>query len=282
MIISRRSAGKFVGSKGSDIMIIADMHTHSSFSDDSSEPLCEMARAAEVKGLKTLCVTEHQDFDYPVPGKFLIDVPVYRAEVMRVRGEFAGRLEVLFGVELGLLDYAAPRLHEFAESADFDFVIGSAHQIDDLDPYYPEYFDKMGDRNGILHFFEAMLSSVKAFDGYDVLGHLDYIVRYSHAKSYAPTDYREVIDEILKTVVSCGKGIEINTAGINHLGYPHPAPFVLRRFKELGGEIVTIGSDAHDRARVGEGFDAAEQVLRDAGFERYAVFRARKPEFVKL
>lgn len=263
-------------------MIIADMHTHSSFSDDSSEPLCEMARAAEAKGFKSLCVTEHQDFDYPIPGKFLIDVPAYRAEVMRVRGEYEGRLEVLFGVELGLLDYAAPRLYEFAKSADFDFVIGSAHQIDDLDPYYPEYFDKMGDRNGILHFFDAMLASVKAFNGYDVLGHLDYIVRYSHAKSYDPIDYREVIDEILKTVVSDGKGIEINTAGIKYLGYPHPAPFVLGRFKELGGEIVTIGSDAHDRSRVGEGFDVAEQALRDAGFDRCAVFRARKPEFIKL
>ncbi|MDE6733077.1 MAG: histidinol-phosphatase HisJ family protein [Oscillospiraceae bacterium] len=263
-------------------MITADVHTHSSFSTDSSEPLRELASAALEKGLKTLCITEHHDFDYPEPGEFLLDVPAYHAELLRVRGNFSGRLEILFGVELGLLDYAAPRLSEFAKSVEFDFIIGSAHQIDDLDPYYPEYFDKMGDKNGISHFFDVMLSSIKAFDDFDVLGHLDYIVRYSHAKSYEPLDFREVIDEILKAVISKGKGIEINTAGVGKLGYPHPHPFVLKRYKELGGEIVTIGSDAHDRTRVAADFQQAEQSLLDAGFRHYAVFRKRKPTFYSI
>lgn len=267
-------------------MITADVHTHSSFSTDSEEPLRELAVAALEKGLKTLCVTEHQDFDYPEkynePDGFMLDVPAYYAELSRVRGELSGRLEILFGVELGLLDYAAPRLFEFAKSAEFDFIIGSAHQIDDLDPYYPEYFDKMGDKNGISHFFDAMLSSIKAFDDFDVLGHLDYIVRYSHAKSYEPLDYREVIDEILKAVISKGKGIEINTGGVSKLGYPHPHPFVLRRYKELGGEIVTIGSDAHDRTRVAADLDAAEEALKSAGFKHYAVFRNRQPAFYAI
>lgn len=263
-------------------MITADVHTHSAFSSDSSEPLRELAAAALEKGLKTLCLTEHQDFDYPEPGEFMLDVPAYHAELSRVRGELAGRLEILFGVELGLLDYAAPRLSEFAKGADFDFIIGSAHQIDDLDPYYPEYFDKMGDKNGISHFFDVMLSSIKAFGDFDVLGHPDYIVRYSHAKSYEPLDFREVIDEILKAVVSKGKGIEINTAGVGRLGYPHPHPFVLSRYKELGGEIVTIGSDAHDRSRVAADFGKAEQALRSAGFRYYAVFRNRKPTFYEI
>lgn len=263
-------------------MILADVHTHSSFSTDSDEPLRELAQAAADKGLKTLCVTEHHDFDHPHTGDFLLDVPAYREELMRVRGEFSDRLEVLFGVELGLLDYAAPRLYEFAKSADFDFIIGSAHQVDDLDPYYPEYFDKMGDKNGIAHFFDTMLSSVKAFDDFDILGHLDYIVRYSRAKSYSPPDYREVIDEILKAVIAKGKGIEINTAGVRSLGYPHPHPFVLKRYKELGGELVTVGSDAHDRTRIAFGFDKAEQVLKAEGFKYYAVFRARKPELISV
>ena len=263
-------------------MITADVHTHSSFSTDSTEPLRELAQAAADKGLKTLCITEHHDLDYPSPGEFQLDVPSYREELLRVREEFSGRLELLFGVELGLLDYAAPRLYEFTKSSDFDFIIGSAHQIDDLDPYYPEYFDKMGDQNGISHFFDAMLAGIKAFDDFDVLGHLDYIVRYSHAKSYEPTDYREIIDEILKTVISKGKGIEINTAGVGKLGYPHPHPFALRRYKELGGEIVTIGSDAHDRGRIAADLDKAEPALRDAGFKYYAIFRGRKPNFYSI
>lgn len=262
-------------------MITADMHTHSSFSSDSDEPLYEMAKAALEKGLSTLCLTEHQDFDYPT-GEFMLNVPEYKKELFRVKELLSDKLEILFGAELGLLDYAAPRLCEFAESADFDFIIGSSHQIDDIDPYYPEYFDKMGDRNGILHFFESMLSALKAFQDYDILGHLDYIVRYSHAKSYEPLDYREVIDEILKTVVSSGKGIEINTKGMDSLGYPNPHPFVLKRFRELGGEIVTVGSDAHERTRVAANFDRAEQALQNAGFKYYAVFRKRKPYLIKL
>lgn len=263
-------------------MILADVHTHSSFSTDSDEPLRELALAAEHKGLKILCVTEHHDFDHPNIGDFLLDVPAYREELMRVRAEFSDRLDILFGAELGLLDYDPPRLYDFAKCADFDFIIGSLHLADGLDPYYPEYFDKLGDRNGIARFFEVMLSSIRAFDGFDVLGHLDYIVRYSHAKSYNPPDYREVIDEILKTVIAKGKGIEINTAGVKSLGYPHPHPFALKRYKELGGELITVGSDAHDRTRVAQDFDRAEQALKEAGFEYYAVFRNRRPELYPL
>ena len=261
-------------------MILADVHTHSSFSTDSDEPLRELAQAGAEK-LKIICFTEHHDIDYP-NGDFQLDVPAYREELLRVRDEFSDRLEVLFGVELGLLDCAAPRLYEFAKSADFDFIIGSLHLADGLDPYYPEYFDKHGDKNGIFVFLNTMLESIKAFDDFDVLGHLDYIVRYSHAKSYDPVDYREVIDEILKTVIAKGKGIEINTAGMKSLGYPHPHPFVLRRYKELGGEIITVGSDAHDRSRVAADFDRAEQLLQAEGFEYYAVFRNRKPEFYHI
>lgn len=263
-------------------MILADVHTHSSFSTDSDEPLREMARAAAAKGLNIICVTEHHDFDHPHTGDFLLDVQAYREELFRVKNEFADKLEVLFGVELGLLDYAAQRLSVFAKSAEFDFIIGSAHQVDGLDPYYPEYFEKMEDKNGIAHFFDAMLSAIRAFDDFDILGHLDYIVRYSHAKSYDPPDYREVIDEILKAVIAKGKGIEINTAGVKSLGYPHPHPFVLKRYHELGGELVTVGSDAHDRSRIAADFDRAEQALKAAGFEYYAVFRARRPEFYHL
>lgn len=262
-------------------MIVADLHTHSSFSSDSDEKLSEMARAAFDKGLKTLCLTEHMDLDYPT-GEFQLDVTNYRDCLLKVRKEYEGKLELLFGVELGLLDYAADRLNGFAGSYDFDFIIGSAHTADGIDPYYPEYFEKHGGKNGILHFFEYMLSSIKSFDDFDVLGHIDYIVRYSPEKKYDPLDFRETLDEILKIVISKGKGIEINTKGVPTIGYPHPHPFLLSRYKELGGEIVTIGSDAHDRSRIAADFDAAESALKNAGFKYYAVFHGRKPRFVSI
>ena len=263
-------------------MIFADLHTHSSFSSDSDEPLRAMAETAVEKGLKTLCVTEHQDFDYPQAGEFMLDVSAYRAEYLKARDEFAGKIELLFGVELGLLSYMPDTLREFAKSAEFDFIIGSLHQIDGLGPYYPEYFEKMGGKNGVARFFEEMLASVKAFDDYDVLGHFDYIVRYSPERGYSPLDFREVTDEILKTVIAGGKGIEINSKGVKSLGYPHPHPFVLERYKELGGEIITIGSDAHNKDGIADDFDRAEQALKNAGFEYYAVFRERMPWFERV
>ncbi len=262
-------------------MIKADCHTHSSFSSDSEEPLSEMISAAREKGLQTLCLTEHMDFDYPT-GEFLLDTKSYREKLFSLRGENPD-IEILFGVELGLMDCLAPRLREYVKAWDFDFIIGSSHMVDGVDPYYPEYFAQHGGRNGILRYFESILANVRAFDDFDVYGHLDYVVRYSPEKGYDPADFREIIDVILKLLISKGKGIEINTAGIKSgLGYVHPHEFILKRYRELGGEIVTVGSDAHDRARVAADFAEAEKALKAAGFDRYAVFRQRKAEFRKL
>lgn len=261
-------------------MITADQHTHSSFSSDSSEPLLEMAKAAENRGLHTLCLTEHMDPDYPT-GEFLLDTRAYREELLRVREQTS--IELLFGVELGLMDYLAPRLREYAAAWDFDLVIGSSHLVDGEDPYYPEYFERLGSKNGVLRYFESILANIGAADCFDVYGHLDYVVRYSPEKGYEPTDFCEIIDEILRLLISKGKGIEINTAGIaSGLGYVHPHEFILKRYRELGGEIVTIGSDAHDKTRVAADFDKAREALEAAGFTHYTIFRDRKPSFIVL
>lgn len=262
-------------------MISADLHTHSSFSSDSDEPLSEMVRAAAEKGLKTLCLTEHMDPDYP-GGEFMLDTESYRKELLRVR-ETTKDVELLFGVELGLMDYLAPKLENYSQSWDLDFIIGSSHLVDGKDPYYPEYFKDLGSKNGILRYFESILANIRAMQCFDVYGHLDYVVRYSPEKSYEPREYGEITDEILRLLIGKGKGIEINTAGIKSgLGYVHPHEFILRRYKELGGEIITIGSDAHDRTRVAADFDKAEAALTAVGFTHYTIFRKRQPNFVKL
>lgn len=261
-------------------MITADLHTHSSFSSDSGEPIIEMAKAAKSRGLSVLCITEHFDPDYPT-GEFELDTAAYREALLRARGETD--IELLFGVELGLMENLAQSLSEYAAAWDFDFIIGSSHLVDGCDPYYSEYFERLGSRNGVLRYFENILANIRAMDCFDVYGHLDYVVRYSPEKRYEPLDYREIIDEILRLLIAKGKGIEINTAGLKSgIGYVHPHEFILGRYKELGGEIVTVGSDAHDKSRVAADLDKAEAALRAAGFSRYAVFRKRKPEFVGL
>ena len=113
--------------------------------------------------------------------------------------------------------------------------------------------------------------------------HLDYAVRYSPEKVYDPTDFREIIDEILKQILNKGKGIEINSAGLRKgLSHPNPHPFILKRYKELGGEIITVGSDAHNTADIAADFDVIEEILKETGFKYYTIFKNRKPEFVMI
>ncbi len=263
-------------------MIRADLHVHSSFSSDSEEKLENSVKAAIGAGLDILCVTEHMDMDYPT-GEFMLDTSAYKAELYWLKEQYSDRIELLYGVELGLMDYLAPRLYDYTASEDFDFIIGSSHLVDSVDPYEPEYFGRFGDRNGILRYFESILANISAFDDFDVYGHLDYVVRYSSAKCYAPADHRDLIDEILKKLISMGKGIELNTAGLKYgLGWAHPHPEVLRRYRELGGELITVGSDGHKGEHIAYDFDKAADILGAAGFEYYTVFRRRKAEFIKI
>lgn len=262
-------------------MITADFHTHSYFSGDSDEPSREMIASAARKGLKILCLTEHYDMDYP-NAEFELNTDEYKSEIMRLKEEFSGSIEVLFGVELGVMGYLSERLKKFVNGKGFDFIIASSHLVNGKDPYYPEYFESMGTKNGIAKYFESISENLSAFTDFDVYGHLDYAVRYSPAKAYDPLNFRDIIEEILKKIIEMGKGIEINTAGLKTLGYVHPHEFILKRYKELGGEIITVGSDAHERTRIADGFDKAKAALKAAGFNYYTIFRQRRPEFIKL
>ncbi|MBE6900865.1 MAG: histidinol-phosphatase HisJ family protein [Ruminococcaceae bacterium] len=263
-------------------MIRADLHVHTNYSSDSDEPMENAVRAAIEAGLSVMCITEHMDMDFPT-GEFMVDTDAYKAELSALKEKYADRIELLFGIELGLMDYLAPRLYEYTSAYPFDFIIGSSHLVDGMDPYEPEYFGKYGDRNGILRYFESILANIGTFDDFDVYGHLDYAVRYCKAKSYLPSEYRELTDEILKKIIAMGKGIELNTAGLKYgLGWAHPHPDVLKRYRELGGEKITVGSDGHKGEHIAYDFDKASDILKAAGFEYYTVFRQRKAEFVKL
>lgn len=263
-------------------MIRADFHVHTAFSTDSDEPMSNAVEAAVAAGLEAICFTEHMDMDFP-GGEFMVDIGEYRAELLRLKELYSGRIEILYGIELGLMAYLAPRLKEFTAANDFDFIIGSSHLVEGMDPYEPEYFGKYDDRNGILCYFESIIDNISAFNDFDVYGHIDYVVRYCNAKTYLPCDYREIVDEILSRLIKMGKGIELNTAGLKYgLGWAHPHPEVLKRYRELGGEIITVGSDGHKCEHIAYDFAKAADILKDAGFEYYTVFHARKPEFISI
>mgnify|MGYP000818951455 CR=1 FL=1 len=268
--------------------ILWDCHMHSSFSADSDTSMEDMIREAICRGLTGICFTEHLDPDYPpTPDNeiFELDLDGYRKTLFRLREKYQKELQIHFGIELGLQPHLHDYFHELLATMPFDFVIGSSHVVHGYDPYYKEYFKGREESACYREYFESILENIAVFDGFDVYGHIDYVVRYGPNKnaSYSYQKYADIIDEILKALIIKGKGIEINTGGFKYgLGHPNPAEDIIKRYHELGGEIITIGADAHQPEHVAFDFEKVPSILKEAGFTHYTVFKNRKPEFIPI
>ncbi len=268
-------------------MITADYHVHSHFSSDSKASMEEMVEQAIELGMKKICFTDHMDYDFPENDgySFVFNPEEYFTELADITEHYKNKIKVLKGIELGLQPYLADRYRILMNQYDFDFSIGSSHLVNQIDPYQSEYWKDKTEEKGIIDYFQSIIDNVKSFSDFQVYGHLDYVVRYAPNKnqSYTYKKYADIIDEMLKTIIEVGKGIEINTAGYKYgLGYAHPQTDVLRRYKELGGELITIGSDGHKPEHLGYDFPRAEQMLLSLGFQYYATFEKKKPTYEKL
>lgn len=263
-----------------------DMHMHSQFSGDSDAPQEDMILTAMDAGLSGICFTDHLDIDYPDnPTFFQLDLPNYVASVLALQQKYRDKFPVCLGIELGLQPHLAKLHTDILSQYPFDFVIGSSHVVHGFDPYYPAFYEGRNETDCYLEYFESILENILAFDGFDVYGHIDYVVRYGPTKNanYDWKQYQDVIDEILKLLIEKGKGIEINTGGFKYgLGHPNPTEDIICRYRELGGEIITIGADAHAPQHIGFDFKKVPDILKNAGFDYFTVFKNRNPEFIKL
>ena len=263
-----------------------DMHMHTHFSGDSEACSCELAQKACALGLAGICFTDHLDIDYKeTPGLFDLDIPSYQKEIAQVKSLFLDKLDIGWGIELGLQPYLAEQNAKIIAANPFDFVIGSTHVIKQVDIYFPPYYEGRTEDDCYREYFEETLKNVQSNVDFDVYGHLDYIVRYGPNKNkyYSYEKFADVIDEILRTLISRGKGIELNMAGFKYgLGHAHPTIETLKRYKELGGEIITIGSDGHKPEQIAWEFEKVPTILKEAGFDYFTTFKNRKPEFRKL
>ena len=174
-------------------------------------------------------------------------------------------------------------------------MIGSVHNVPykkDVegnilytDPAAEKLFTDRTDKEAYRLMMETTLENVRTSECFQTLGHLDYVVRYgkSREKEYSYTDYADIIDEILKLLIEKEKGLEVNSAGLKYgLPFAHPHPDVLKRYRELGGEIITIGADAHKPEHIAYDFAKAEEILKSCGFKYYTEFQDRKPIFKQL
>lgn len=264
-----------------------DTHMHTHFSVDSEADTLEMIQASIKAGLDGICFTDHLDLEetQTTPDRFPLDIPGYFREMKSFQEQFDEQFPIYLGVEIGLQTYLKSLLPEIIREYPFDFVIGSSHWVNGEDPYYPEYFVGRVEDEAYREYFESILENLAVFDCFDVYGHLDYIVRYGPNTNqyYTYEKFADVIDEILRTLIQRGKGIEINTGGFKYgLGHPNPTEDILRRYRALGGEIITIGADAHKPEHVAYDFHKIPKILTDCGFRYYTVFRERKPIFYPL
>lgn len=271
-------------------MIQSDCHMHTEFSTDSEAPVRTMIEAAIQKGLKEICLTDHYDKDYPaVPDiegtAFVFDPDEYCRTLAELKKEYEGRITVRRGIEIGLQPHLGSFYRDMVQKYPFDFVIGSVHLIHGMDPYYGEIFEGRTDEEVYAETFRLTLENLDKIDDFDVLGHIDYVVRYGKEKAahYSYRKFADQIDAILKKVIDMGKGIELNTGGFKYgLGFCNPHPDIIRRYRELGGEIITVGADAHRPEHIAYDFDKADKILRDCGFRYYTVFEGRRPVFRNL
>lgn len=259
-----------------------DFHMHTRVSFDGHDTGLAMAQAAKAAGLKEICFTDHLDYD-PLEqmGVMAFDTEVYNAEYddLVVDG-----LTIRRGMEFGMTVDNREQFRQDLQRRHFDFVLGSIHFVDDLDVYFEPFWAGKTVEQAERRYLEATLDCVRIHDDFDVLAHLTYIAKtHAHpAPRMVPYEaHRELVDEILRELVRKGKGLEMNTSGVDRCGGFLPTADYFWRFKELGGQIVTIGSDAHRSNRVGQYSFEACQILKDI-FGYVCTFEDRKPIFHEL
>lgn len=257
-----------------------DFHIHSDFSMDCKYSMEDMVLEGIRKNMRSLCFTDHIEFQVT---EKKIDIAFrtkdYFRKTNQIKYKYFKDIEVLTGVEIGMQPHLSKQYNSFLNKEPFDFVLMSIHSVEGKDICFDGFLDGKDPTEAILKYYENILNCVENFCNYDILGHVDLIDRYFEDFSLIPEtkEYIDLVENIFKIIISSGKGIELNTSGIRYgLKYYHPKIELLKLYKKLGGEIITIGSDAHKPDFVGYDYKKAEKLLRDLGYKYIFIFRDRK------
>lgn len=271
---------------------MADYHLHTTVSPDGMNTMEELCDAALEKGLEELAFTDHfeiytpgfQGSKYSPLGKFTIPyLKQYRERFEQCQKEYGEKITLKSGIELGQPHLDPAFAQEVLRVMDFDFVLGSMHKVDDID--FSERDHTCGQNEALCRMNLENLYRLADEGDFDCLAHLDLIKRYAarQGQRVSLLDYPDELEVILKRLIERGKGIEINTSGVRQgMGETIPAFKILSLYRKLGGEILTIGSDAHKAADLGADFDIACQMAKEAGFSALARYTRRQVSFCDL
>ena len=291
-------------------MMFADYHIHTYYSDDSTYPMEQVVKDAISKGITDLCFTDHVDYgikedadkltpeqrqelklkiQHPNGPQYNVDYPAYLAEYQDLKEKYADNINLKLGMEFGLQIHTSPQYQKLFNSYPFDFIIMSCHQVENKEVWTQEFQQGRSQDEYNQRYYDEILAQVKNYHDYSVLGHLDLIARYDKAGIYPFAKIRDKIAEILKIVIADGKGIELNTSSVrynihNAQGEHEltPSREILALYKELGGRIITVGSDSHKPEHLGAYIAEQSQELLKLGFKEICTFEKMQPIFHKL
>ena len=281
-------------------MNLIDCHTHTQFSVDSDADISEMIEKACLLGLAAYAVTDHCECNRWYSEDHYPDEDTYRyydfgtdfensvSAVTSLKEKYSGRFNLICGVEMGQATHDFDIAEKIVSDSRVDFVIVSMHQLPKTEDFAFIEYDKMSrqDIYGLAERYFLEINKLCKWGKFDVLGHLTYILRYINGTAGINLDintFDEVIADSLKTLIEKGKGIEINTSGLRQkYGDVFPSLKYVKLFRELGGEILSIGSDAHTVADLGSGITEGAKVALEAGFKYLCYFKERKPNFLKI
>ena len=266
---------------------LVDLHTHTDNSFDGNHSVMFLCEVAYDRGLRAIAFTDHLEMDAFYRDQFDRTALQAYFEVAKAKAVFEGKLTVCNGAELGQAIYDRPTSETLLQKMQYDFVLGSIHNLPQMqDFYYMDFDDPAVDYPALLQqYFETELA-MAAWGQFDSLAHLTYPLRYIVGNYHKPVEmraYADVIDAILETLIKKDKALELNTAGLRQpIGVTSPDESILRRYRELGGQLLTVGSDAHFAADLGAGLEEGYELALRCGFECIALYQNRTPTLIPI
>lgn len=256
------------------------MHVHSKFSTDSTLDMETAVLKAIELGLSGIAFTDHLDVDFTdYEDEFHYDFNEYFDLLKSLKDKYENKIEIISAVEIGMQPHVIKDTYNKIKDFTFDYIIGSTHLIKKRDPYCGNYFRPTDTKiDSYKEYLEEILNNLLLYKdfSFNTLGHIDYLVRYANFEDSTLyyKDFPTLIDEILKFIINKNMSFEINTSTYLKKNFDIK---ILKRYKELGGELITLGSDAHNLDRIAKNFKLYSQIIKDCGFKYLFSFKDGKP-----
>lgn len=261
--------------------MFADYHIHTTYSEDSTINMEECILNAVKLGYNDICFTDH--IDCGTSYCYCCDVSNYSKDILYYQKKYKDKINIKLGMEFGAQAHYAEYFKGIFNKYPFDFIILSFHIIDDKDLWDRSFQKGKTQAQFNREYYEEIYKTIQVYSDYSVLGHLDLIRRYDDFGEYPFEFNKEIIEEILLQIISNNKGIELNTSSFRYkLQDLMPSRDILKFYKELGGEIITIGSDCHYLNHFGYKINEMRDFLKSIGYKYFCTFDKMQPEFHEL